>query len=405
MEWGAGKHACQRDHMAAMYDRIEDLSPEELQTLAARLSASALPEVESNFTSGVPRPDRLPLSFAQERLWFLEQLESLGTAYNLGNAFRLLGHLDVAALERSLRELVRRHEGLRTRFYAVDGQGVQQIGDGSDWHLERPDAHALLAGAMGRDEWINSQLTRPLDLSKGSFRVGLVRLADQEHLLLVNMHHIITDGWSFAILIRELNALYTAYVRKELPSLARLEVQYADYALWQRRWLQAEVLERQLSYWRRQLAGIPAALELPTDYPRPQVPSSRGARHTLALRGGIARELRDLARREGVTLYVVLLAAFQVVLGRWSNQQDVTVGSPSAGRTQRLTEGLIGIFVNTLVMRTDLSGDPPFRDLLQRVRETALGAYAHEEVPFEKLVAELQTQRDMSRQAIFQVMF
>ena len=208
-----------------------------------------------------------------------------------------------------------------------------------------------------------------------------------------------------AILMRELSVLYAAYLRGEPSPLAPLEVQYADYALWQRQWLHGEVLERQLSYWSERLSGMAPALELPTDHPRPPVPSYRGALHVFTVPAEEVQALRELARREGATLYMVLLAALQVVLGRWSNQQEVTVASPIAGRTHRLTEGLIGFFVNTLVMRTDLSGDPEFGELLQRVRETALGAYAHQEVPFEKLVAELQPQRDRSRQALFQVMF
>jgi hypothetical protein len=267
--------------MAATHDRIADLSPEELQQLATRLSTNLQPEPDSEFVGSASRPADLPLSFAQERLWFLEQLESLGSAYNLGDAFQLFGSLNADALELSLRELVRRHESLRTRFESVSGRGVQRIGNPDDFRLERPDASSLPDGAADRAEWIRAELSRPFDLSKGAFRVGLVTVSEQEHLLLVTMHHMITDGWSFAILFRELGALYTAYLRNELSPLPPLEVQYADFALWQLQWLQGEVLERQISYWREQLADMPGALELPTDHPRPLVPSFRGAKHVL----------------------------------------------------------------------------------------------------------------------------
>jgi len=347
----------------------------------------------------------LPLSFMQERLWFLEQLESLGGTYNIGMVLRFDGRTgDLGVLERSLVELVSRHESLRTHFESRAGQPIQVIDAVAQFRLERREMPDLPT-PHAEGEWLAHEMARPFDLSLSAFRATMVSTPDERSMLLLVMHHIISDGWSVAVLVRELNAVYAAYVRGEPSPLAPLEVQYADYALWQRQWLQGEVLERQMSYWRERLSGMPAALELPTDYPRPPVPSFRGAQHAFQVPPEQLHALRALTRREGVTLYMVLLAALQVVLARWSNQDDVVVGSPIAGRTHRLTEGLIGFFVNTLVMRTDLSGDPEFQDVLQRVRETTLGAYAHQEMPIEKLVAELQPQRDKSRQAFFQVMF
>ena len=219
------------------------------------------------------------------------------------------------------------------------------------------------------------------------------------------MHHIVSDGWSIGVLIREVGALYAAFVQGQPSPLAELPVQYADYAIWQRGWLQGEVLEKQVSYWREHLKGAPAALELPTDRPRPAVQSYRGAHHGIALPAELTASLNALARGEGATLFMVLLAAFQVVLSRWSGQSDIVVGSPIAGRTHRELEGLIGFFVNTLALRTELQGDPGFRELVGRVKETALGAYAHQDLPFEKLVAELQPVRDLSRQPVFQAFF
>ncbi len=251
-----------------------------------------------------------------------------------------------------------------------------------------------------------AEATRPFELSRELFRVWLIRLSAEEHILLVMLHHIISDVWSLlGILLRELSVLYAAYQEGRSSPLPELEAQYADYALWQREWLQGEILERQVAYWRERLRGIPAALELPTDRPRPATFSYKGARHPLALSKELTARLETLGRREGATLYMTLLAALQVLLSRWSGQDDIAVGSPIAGRTHRKMEGLIGFFINTLVMRTDLSGDPTFVELLGRVKSVALGAYTHQDLPFEKLVAELQPERDLSRQALIQVMF
>ena len=356
-----------------------------------------------------PRQGSLPLSLAQERLWFLEQLEPLGSAYNEIMALELEGELDQGALERSFAELARRHESLRTRIETTaEGQGRQVIDPAGGFRLRvvdltsRPEA--------GRREEARRQAQaearRPFDLSRELFRVSLFRLSAEEHVLVIALHHIISDVWSLlGVLRHELNALYSAYKEGRPSPLPELEAQYADYAIWQREWLQGEILERQVGYWREQLRGMPAALELPTDRPRPAAPSYKGARHPLSLSKDLVASLEALGRSKGATLYMTLLGALQVLLSRWSGQEDIAVGSPIAGRTHRKTEGLIGFFLNTLVMRTDLSGDPTFTELLGRVKNVALGAYTHQDLPFEKLVAELQPERDLSRQALFQVMF
>ncbi len=358
----------------------------------------------------VEREGELPLSFAQERLWFLDQLEPGGFAYNVPGAVRLSGELDVAALERSLGEIVRRHEALRTTFASVGGRPVQVIVPAGRFDLEvvelggREEGEREREAEAGRVVEEASELS--FDLGRGPLlRAGLVRLSGTEHVLWVVMHHIVSDGWSLGVFLRELGALYGAYRRGESSPLEEPAVQYADYAVWQRRWLGGERLERQLAYWKEKLAGAPPRLELPADYPRPAVSRHRGGRHRVHLSGEVVRGLRELGRRERATLYMVVLAGFEAWLHRYTGQQDVPVGTPIANRTRGEVEGLIGFFVNTLVMRGDLSRDPRFRELVVRVRETALGAYAHQDLPFERLVEELQPERDLGRTPLFQVMF
>ncbi len=254
-------------------------------------------------------------------------------------------------------------------------------------------------------ERVRALVQQRFDLERGPlFRAHLLRLSDEEHIAVVVMHHIVSDGWSIGVLIREVGALYAAFSQGKASPLSALAVQYADYGMWQRGWLQGDALEKQVAYWKQHLKGAPAALELPTDRPRPAVQSYRGANYHFALPGDLTAALNELAHCDGATLFMVVLAAFNVVLSRWSGQQDIVVGSPIAGRTHRELEGLIGFFVNTLVLRTDLRGDPIFKELLGQVKKTALAAYAHQDVPFEKLVEELNPVRDMSRQPLFQVL-
>ncbi|HEY7768546.1 amino acid adenylation domain-containing protein, partial [Longimicrobium sp.] len=356
----------------------------------------------------VERTRALPLSFAQERLWFIDRLEPGSATYHVPVAWRLGGALDEAALERSLGEIVRRHEVLRTVFAEVDGLPVQVIAPFRAFALPVEDLSAL--GEADREAAVarraGEEAARPFDLAAGPlFRATLLRLGDEDHVLLVSMHHIVSDGWSMGVLVRELSALYAAYRDGRESPLPELAVQYADYAVWQRQQLAGAVLDRQLAYWKEHLAGAPGLLELPTDHPRPAVQTFRGATVPVELSPELLERVRALGRGEGATLYMTLLAAFQVLLGRYAGSDDVVVGSPIAGRTREEVEALIGFFVNTLVLRTDLSGDPSFRGVLRQVREATLGAYEHQEVPFEKLVAELQPERSLSHSPLFQVMF
>jgi hypothetical protein len=359
-----------------------------------------MPRVES-----VARSAHIPLSFAQQRLWFLDQLAPGSHLYNLSKAVRLSGELNVGALEATLGEIVRRHELLRTSFPVVDGQPVQHIAPPGGLSLPVRDLSGLADDE--RDAEIarlsTEEAGRPFDLARGPLlRVTLLRLSEEEHVALFTMHHIISDGWSMGVLVRELSALYRAFSRGEESPLPELPVQYADYSVWQRRVFDGEAMEEQLSYWRERLRGL-SPLELPTDRPRPPVQSFRGARRSLVLGPDLSSALRGLCRAEGVTLFMTLLAAFKALLSRYTGQHDVAVGADVAGRTRGETEGLIGFFINPLVMRTDLSGDPTFRELLGRVRETCLGAYAHQEAPFEKVVEAVNPERGLGHTPLFQV--
>jgi amino acid adenylation domain-containing protein/FkbM family methyltransferase len=343
-----------------------------------------------------------PTSFAQERLWFLDQFDPGNPTYNIPIALRISGPLDVAALKRSLNEIVQRHEALRTTFDQVDDQPAQVIVP--ELRIDVP----LLTGSG--QAWVQQlvaeETQRPFDLAQGPLvRATLLKLSAQEHVLLLSMHHIVSDGWSMGVLTRELATLYKAFVSGQPASLPALPVQYADFAAWQRDWLQGEVLASQLAYWRQKLAGKLPLIELPTDRPRPPVQTHRGATHWFVLPRSLADALEALSREGGYTLFMTLLAAFKVLLYRYAGQTDILLGTPIANRNRVEIQGLVGFFVNTLVLRTDLSGDPTFRELLDRVQEVTLEAYDHQDLPFEKLVEELQPQRDPSYNPLFQVMF
>ncbi|KFA88774.1 peptide synthetase [Archangium violaceum Cb vi76] len=349
----------------------------------------------------------LPLSFAQQRLWFLEQLDPQNAAYNEAVTVRVEGVLDVAVLERCLLEVVRRHMGLRTTFRAEDGKPVQVISPEVRLPLARVDLTGLSGSARAEavSRIAGEEALRPFALVSGPpLRVSLMRLGEREHVLLVVLHHLVSDGWSLGVLVREVAALYPAFSAGQASPLPELSLQYVDYAAWQRGWLRDEALEAQLAYWRTRLAGAPQSLELPTDHPRPPVRSSRGAsRHTL-LSPELSQAVKDLAHREGATPFMVLLAGFSTLLSRYSGQDDLCVGTPVAGRDRTELEGLIGCFVNTLVLRVSTAGNPSFRELLGRARETVLSAFAHQDAPFEKLVEVLQPERDLGRSPLFQVM-
>jgi amino acid adenylation domain-containing protein len=369
---------------------------------ADRPGGSWLPLEPAGLRPGEPAP----LSFAQERLWFLDRLDPGSAAYNIPAAFRLRGPLDAAALEQALATVVERHEGLRTRFAAGDGDPVQIVEPAGRFHLEQLDLPAVATRGDGELSTLVGRFSnRPFDLGQGGlFRACLVRLADEEHALLLAMHHAVADGWSIGVLFRELTAAYTAAVSGQAAELPELPIQYADYAVWQRAWLAGERLWRELSFWRSELDGM-RPLDLPTDRPRPAVQTYRGAARPVAVAPGLAGAVTRLAREGGATPFMALAAAFAALLSRYSGQTDLTLGTPVANRTRAQTERLIGFFANTLVLRVDLDGRPGYRELVGRVRRRALGLYAHQEVPFEKVVEELRPDRDLSRSPLFQVMF
>ncbi len=355
-----------------------------------------------------PRGGDQPLSFAQERLWFLDQLEPGSAVYNIPLGLRLEGELNVPVLRRCLDEILLRHETLRTRFEAVNGQPRQVVEPVAALQVPLVDLRALPAPEREAEAVRRcvAEAQRPFDLRHDlMLRAKLLRLGEREHVLLLTMHHIASDGWSIRVLLVELATLYEAFAGGKPSPLPELAVHYADFAVWQREWLQGPILEKQLSYWRKQLEGAPALLELPTDWPRPATQSYRGARIGWELPKPLSVALGELSRREGATLFMTLLAGFQTLLHRYTSSDEILVGSPIAGRIRTEIEPLIGLFLNTLVLRGDLSGNPSFRTLLGRTREVALGAYAHQDLPFERLVGELRPKRDMSHSPFFQVMF
>jgi amino acid adenylation domain-containing protein/thioester reductase-like protein len=348
-----------------------------------------------------------PLSFPQRRLWFVEQLMPDTPTFNMPFALHLKGPLDAEALGRSVAEIARRHEALRTAFACPEGDPIQVVAPFVPPPFPLTDLCAL-DGALRDEEvarLVAAEAGRPFDLARGPLlRVRLLRLCEDEHIFFANMHHIISDGWSIGVLVRELTTLYEAFSAGRPSPLAELPIQYADFARWQRRWTDGARLADLLAYWKRQLSGDLPVLELPTDRPRPAVQTYRGARLPVLVPAPLTAALKELSRREGGTLFITLLAAFKTLLARYSGQEDIVVGSPVANRTQGEVEGLIGFFVNTLLMRSSLEGNPSFRELLARVRETALGTYVHQDLPFERLVEELQPERDLSQTPLFQVM-
>jgi hypothetical protein len=349
-----------------------------------------------------------PLSFAQQRLWFLQQLEPDSPAYNLPRAFRVGGRLNIPVLERTLGEIVRRHEVLRTTFGTSGDRQVQVIHPARELSVPVIDLGGLPeAEREARVRALaDEEARRPFDLARGPLlRIVLLRLADDDHVALFTLHHIVSDGWSTGVLVNEVMTLYAAYSAGRPSPLAELPIQYADYAGWQRDWLRGEQLERQVAYWRERLRDAPATLSLPTDRPRPAARRYRGAIQGVRLPAELSDGLKKLSRDEGATLFMTLFAAFNVLLYCYARQEDIVVGTPVAGRNRVEVEPLIGFFVNTLALRTDLSGDPAFRELLRRVKEDSLGAFAHQDVPFEKLVEELQPERSLSHTPLFQVAF
>jgi len=381
--------------VAGLADKIE-------QAMRAREGKEMPPEIEM-----VQREAGIPLSFAQERLWLVEQLQPNTPAYNVPVAVRIEGDLDRAALEYAMTEVERRHETLQTNFQMVSDGEVKIVHAAGQTEVGWVDLSGMDEKAREENllQLVRSESERPFNLQEDKlYRVTLYRLQEENYLLLLVMHHLVTDEWSMRVLIRELTALYQARREKRASPLPELRVQYADYAVWQRKWLQGKVLEREMEYWRNQLKAAPM-LDLPLDRQRPEIASGRGAVEEFELTRETTKQLKELSRSEGVTLFMTLVAALQALLGRYSGQDDIVVGTPIANRNHVAIEGLIGFFANTLVLRTDLSGNPSFRQLLRRVREVALAAYAHQDAPFEKLVQELQPERMAEQQPLFQVAF
>lgn len=358
----------------------------------------------------VDRGGELPLSLAQQRLWLLDQLLPGSPFYNIPQAVRLRGALDVPALKRTLDEISRRHEILRTTYGAGrnPGQPVQIIAPSRSGPLPLVDLRALPAAAREAEarRLAAEEAERPFDLARGPLlRVSLLQLDREDHVVLFTMHHIVGDAWSMGVLVNEVAALYAAFSQGRPSPLPELPIQYADFAHWQQQWLQGEVLEAHLDFWRRQLDGATAALKLPTDRPRPPQQTFRGAHYAFALPRPLSEALKALSRQSEATLFMTLLGAFATLLYHYTGQEDILIGSPVAGRNRAELEGLIGYFVNTLALRVDLQGDPSFRELLDRLREVVLGAFAHQDLPFEKILNELQPRRDQSRISVANVAF
>ncbi|WP_414620780.1 non-ribosomal peptide synthetase [Calothrix sp. CCY 0018] len=350
----------------------------------------------------------IPLSFSQQRLWFIDQLYHGSSFYNIPIAFHIQGHLNIAALEQSLNEIIKRHEVLRTNFKLVNGEPVQEIAPEFIWDLSIINQEHL-SGENWESEvkqFAASSAKEPFNLAKGLLiRATLLRLSQEEHVLLVTMHHIITDGWSWGVFLRELSTLYAAFSTNQPSPLPELPIQYADFSIWQHDRIQDEFLATQLNYWKQQLKGELPVLQLPTDRPRPNSTTFSGAKQYFKFSVSLTNALRQLSQRGDSTLFMSLLAAFNILLYRYTNQEDILIGSPIANRNRAELEGMLGLFVNTLVLRNNLNGNPSFCELLHRVREVTLDAYAHQDLPFEMLVEELQPERDLSRNPLYEVMF
>lgn len=393
---------------------------EEILARRARLSATQQQQLDRRLRgeiSAQQRPVHIPrrsvqgpavLSFAQQRLWFLDQLEPGSPFYNIPEAVRLQGILDTSALQQSLMEVVQRHDILRTTFDVVDEQAVQIVTSADHFQLSLIELQDIPLSEREAElhQRMKEEAQRPFDLTRGPLlRATLLRLNPTDHVLLLVVHHIIADGWSMGIFVHEVATCYSSIGNTQPISLPDLPVQYADFSHWQREWLQSGVLDRQMNYWKQQLSGELPVLDVPTDRPRPAVLTAWGARHPLSLPNALTEQLKTFSQQEGVTLFMTLLTAFQILLARYTRQEDILIGSPIANRNRGELEPLIGCFVNTLVLRADLSGNPTVRNLLQHVRKMTQDAYAHQDVPFEKLVEELHPERDMSRTPLFQVLF
>ena len=366
--------------IAGLAEMVESL-------LACKTEAAYQPIVSAS------REQHLPLSFAQQRLWFIDQLEPGSSFYNIPVAVQLSGDLNVKALKQTLEQIITRHEILRTTFAVVDGQPVQVIDDRADFLLPITDLTGLPQDERKREAeaLAKQEASQPFDLLRGPLIRGrLVKVSEAEHVFLLTMHHIVSDGWSIGVMIREVGSLYDSYSKGEESKLEEMEIQYGDFAVWQREYLRGEVMERQMGYWRRQLEGAPTVLEMPVDRVRGRVQSYRGGSEEVEIGEELAEGLRRMSREEGATMFMTLLGAFAVLLMRYSGEEEVVVGTPIANRTRTEIEGLIGFFVNTLALRMKVKGEESFREILREVREVTMGGYANQDVPFEKVVEEVE---------------
>lgn len=394
--------------MTDIHEQLKNLSPEKRALLELMLKEKGVDVLGTKILPQGRASNKFPLSFGQQRLWFLDQLDPGTPLYNNPAAVILKGNANIAALEKALNIIVQRHEVLRTTFATENDQPIQVIQSDMPIKLEQVDLRHLPAAEReaAAMNLAKEKAQLPFDLSTGPlFRVSLMQLAEQEYLMLLVMHHIVSDGWSLSIFIQEVAILYKVLVAGLPSPLPELSVQYADFAVWQRQWMQGRVLEEQLAYWRQQLAGAPPVLNLPLDHPRPSYQTTHGATYFFNFSSQLRQAIEALAKKEDVTRFMIYLTAFDAFLYRITQQDDICVGTPIAGRNRKETESLIGFFVNTLVMRTQLSGNPTVRELLKRVKTTAVGAYEHQDIPFETLVEKLQPERDMAISPFFQVMF
>ncbi len=380
----------------------------DLEKLLSKLSPEKRKLLEKKLKEQGRLANAFPLSYAQQRLWFLQQLEPDSTAYHIPAAVRLKGPLNIEALEKSFREIIRRHEILRTTFTTINGTPMQVVAKTMPFRLRQTDLSQLPPAEREARmrALLEEENNRPFDLSKGPLlRIHLIKMAPDEHVLHILMHHIISDGWSVNVFVREFGLLYRGFLNGQPPALPPLKIQYADFAVWQKKKLESEIKEKQLAYWKQKLGGSLPVLELPSDRPRPAVKSYRGSHSKGSIKGSIVSQVRRLAAEHQTTVFMTLLAAFYALLYRYTRQEDLCVGIPIANRNRAETEGLIGFFVNTLVLRNDLSGEPSFKELLRRTRDVSLEAFTHQDLPFEMLVEELQPERNMSHTPLFQVMF
>ncbi|MDY6900225.1 MAG: condensation domain-containing protein, partial [Cyanobacteriota bacterium] len=394
--------------MKDISQRIANLSPAKRALLEQQLQKKASKTKQENNIFPRKNNQEAPLSFSQQQMWFLNQFEPGNPAYNRPTNISLTGTINVAVLEKSLNEIIRRHEILRTSFEEINGKPFQKINPNTT--LSLPIVELSHLNSENKEIEVQKiaieQAQQKFDLSQAPLlKAKLVRLHEQEHILLLTMHHIAFDGWSMGVLLKDLAAIYEAFLTGKTSSLPELPIQYADFAIWQKQQQQTQKLESQLKFWKKQLGGKLPVLELPTDRPRAAVQTFRGAKHSLLLSKELSESLKATSFKENVTIFMTLLAAFQILLYRYTGKEDIIVGTPIAGRNIIETEKLIGLFINTLVLRTQLDSKQTFTELLAQVREVALGAYAHQDVPFEKLVEELHPERNLSHNPLFQVLF